>query len=284
MPFTVRPNDALLIVDPQIDFCPGGALPVPNGDAIFPHVNRASALVPVVAASRDWHPPDHISFKEQGGPWPPHCVQNTRGAEFHPALDLRRIQHVVSKATRVDEEAYSAFQGTDLEDWLKERGVERIFVAGLATDYCVRQSVLDARQAGFDVVVLEDSIGAVELKPGDGERALAEMKDAGARMVTAEELMAGAEQLNMDAFRLSKALETLELSVPEAGPFARRLLRVVGRVIIDTGSEGADPAVWANTESMALQWLNEALLPLGYEVAPTKEGGRPQVAKPSTDW
>jgi nicotinamidase/pyrazinamidase len=284
MSIGVRPNDALLIVDPQIDFCPGGALPVPNGDAIFPHLNRASALVPVVAASRDWHPPDHISFKEQGGPWPPHCVQNTRGAEFHPALDTSRIQHVVSKATRADEEAYSAFQGTNLEGWLKERGVERIFFAGLATDYCVRQSVLDARQAGFDVVVLEDSIGAVEVKPGDGQRALEEMKDAGARMATAEELMPGAEQLNMDAFRLSKALETLELSVPEAGPFARCLLRVVGRVIIDTGSEGADPAVWANTESMALQWLNEALEPLGYEVAPTKGSGRPEVAKPNADW
>lgn len=277
MPFGIRPDDALLIVDPQIDFTPGGALAVPHGNAIFPHVNRASALLPLVAASRDWHPKNHNSFKEQGGVWPAHCVQNTSGAEFHPALDTSRIRHIVSKATRPDEEAYSAFQGTDLDDWLKQHGVQRLFVAGLATDYCVRQSVLDARQNGFKVVVLEDSIGAVDVQPGDGERALAEMKAAGASLATAEELVPGADLLNMDAFRLSKALETLQLSVPEAGPLSRTLLRVVGRVIIDTGTEGADPAVWANTESMALRWIDEAVRPLGYEVKPAPDGGRPEI-------
>jgi nicotinamidase/pyrazinamidase len=185
-----RVGDALLIVDPQVDFCPGGALPVPGGDRIFEAVNRASRLAPTVVASRDWHPPDHVSFKAQGGIWPVHCVRDTRGAEFHPALDAGPIDKVVSKATERSEEAYSAFAGTDLEPYLRQRGVRRVFVAGLATDYCVRQSVLDARQAGFDVVVLEDAIGAVDVKPGDGERALAEMRQAGAEVSRTTELAA----------------------------------------------------------------------------------------------
>src|SRR2546423_5390605 len=178
----LRDGDALLIVDPQIDFCPGGALAVPGGDGIFGAVNRAAELAPMVVASRDWHPPDHVSFKEQGGIWPVHCVRDTRGAEFHPALDAQRIDHVVSKATETSEEAYSAFAGTDLEEYLRSRGVGRIIVAGLATDYCVRQSVLDARKAGFEVVVLEDAIGAVNVEPADGERALEEMRAAGAEI------------------------------------------------------------------------------------------------------
>jgi nicotinamidase/pyrazinamidase len=107
-------------------------------------------------------------------------VRETPGAAFHQRLDARRIQHVVNKGTDPEREAYSAFQGTELGDWLRTRGVERVFVAGLATDYCVRQSVLDARTLGFDVVVLEDAIGAVDVNPGDGQRALAEMRAAGA--------------------------------------------------------------------------------------------------------
>lgn len=284
MPFGVRRTDALLIVDPQIDFCPGGALPVPGGDGIFPNVNRTAETVPLVVASRDWHPPDHISFVDRGGPWPAHCVRATRGAEFHPCLDASRIHHVVSKATGSDEEAYSAFDGTGLGDWLRERAVHRLFVAGLATDYCVRQSVLDARAEGFEVVVLEDAIGAVDVEPGDGARALAEMKAAGAQLARTEEVVPGAAGLNMQAFTLSRSLDAIEFSVPEAAPFARRLLRIVGRVLIDTGTEGADPAVWANTETMALQWLNEALRPLGYEVKPVPEGGRAEVTEPSAEW
>jgi nicotinamidase/pyrazinamidase len=183
-----RDGDALLIVDPQVDFCPGGALPVPGGDAIFDAVNRASRMAPVVVASRDWHPPDHVSFKAQGGIWPVHCVRDTPGAAFHPALDSSRVDKVVSKATERSEEAYSAFAGTDLERFLRSRGVRRLFVGGLATDYCVRQSVLDARQAGFDVVVLEDAIGAVDVNPGDGARALEEMRQAGATVGQTTEL------------------------------------------------------------------------------------------------
>jgi nicotinamidase/pyrazinamidase len=177
-----RSSDALLLVDPQVDFCPGGALAVPDGDRIFEPLNRVSAAVPLVVASRDWHPPNHCSFQAQGGPWPVHCVPGTRGAEFHPALDQTRIAAVFSTAMRPDLEAYSAFDDTGLADWLRARGVTRVFVGGLATDYCVRASVLDARREGFDVVVLEDAIGAVEVQPGDGERALGEMRKAGAEV------------------------------------------------------------------------------------------------------
>jgi nicotinamidase/pyrazinamidase len=181
-------RDALLVVDPQVDFCPGGALPVPDGDRIFPAVNLAAARLPLVVASRDWHPPDHISFRARGGPWPPHCQAGTPGAEFHAALDSSLVQEVFSKGTDPDLEAYSAFDGTGLAEWLRSRGVNRLYIGGLATDYCVRASVLDARNAGFEVVVLEDAIGAVEVQPGDGERALAEMREAGAGAARSEEL------------------------------------------------------------------------------------------------
>jgi len=181
--------DALLIVDPQVDFCPGGALPVPGGDAIFPAVERAAAAVPLVVASRDWHPAHHLSFSERGGPWPPHCQAGTPGAEFHPGLARVRIDRVVSKGGDPEREAYSAFDGTDLAGYLRERGVRTLLVAGLATDYCVRASVLDARREGFQVEVLEDGVGAVDVRPGDGERALAEMRAAGAELVRSETLL-----------------------------------------------------------------------------------------------
>jgi nicotinamidase/pyrazinamidase len=181
-------HDALLIVDPQVDFCPGGALPVPGGDQIFPAVNRAAERFSVVVASRDWHPANHISFQARGGPWPVHCQAGTPGAEFHPALDATHVQKVFSKGTEPGVEAYSAFEGTGLAGWLRAHGVDRLFVAGLATDYCVRASVLDARGEGLDVVVLEDAIGAVEVQPGDGARALAEMQRAGASLARSDEL------------------------------------------------------------------------------------------------
>ncbi len=180
--------DALLIVDPQVDFCPGGTLAVPGGDAIFPAVNRASRILPLTVASRDWHPADHCSFQARGGPWPVHCQAGTAGAEFHPALDRSHVAHVFSKGTDPDREAYSAFDGTGLADWLRERRVGRLAVGGLATDYCVRASVLDALREGFRVVVLEDGIGAVDVQPGDGERALAEMRQAGADVRRSDEL------------------------------------------------------------------------------------------------
>jgi len=188
MSVTLGPGDALLIVDPQVDFCPGGTLAVPGGDGIFPAVNRAARSAPLVVASRDWHPADHISFAVRGGPWPPHCVAGTAGAEFHPALESSRIGKVVSKGTDRDREAYSAFDGTGLGAWLRAHGIQRLLVGGLATDYCVRASVLDARREKFEVVVLEDGIGAVDVKPGDGEQALGEMREAGAGTVRSHDL------------------------------------------------------------------------------------------------
>jgi nicotinamidase/pyrazinamidase len=173
-------GDALLIVDPQVDFCPGGTLAVPGGDGIFPAVNRAARMLPLTVASRDWHPADHVSFRARGGPWPAHCVAGTPGAEFHRDLETDRITHVFSKGADPDAEAYSAFDGTGLAEWLRDHQVGRLYVAGLATDYCVRASVLDARREGFDVVVLADAIGAVDVTAGDGERALDEMRQAGA--------------------------------------------------------------------------------------------------------
>lgn len=183
MPSPVPVAGALLIVDPQVDFCPGGALPVAGGDAIFENVNRAAAGAVTVIASRDWHPPGHVSFRSRGGPWPPHCVQGTPGAAFHPRLLAARVGKVFDKGTDPDREAYSAFEGTDLAAWLRGEGVGHLTVAGLATDYCVLNTVLDARRLGFEVAVLEDAVAAVEMAPGDGRRALDRMARAGALLV-----------------------------------------------------------------------------------------------------
>lgn len=186
----VGPGDALLIVDVQRDFLPGGALAVPEGDDVIAPLNDCIALfsekgLPIVA-TRDWHPPDHCSFVDQGGPWPPHCVQQTEGAAFAPALQLPEHALIISKASRSDVEAYSGFEGTELAEMLRHQGVQRIFVGGLATDYCVRATVLDALREGFAVVVLTDAIRAVDAQKED--RALNDMSEAGA-------LPAGSDQL-----------------------------------------------------------------------------------------
>lgn len=161
---------------------------MPSGDRFVDVVNRVAEAAPLVVASRDWHPDDHCSFEAQGGPWPPHCRQGTAGAELHPGLERRHVDLVVSKGDDAARDAYSAFDRTGLEDTLRGRGVERVVVAGLATDYCVRASVLDALAAGFEVVVLEDCIGAVEVSQGDGERALAEMRERGATFARAADV------------------------------------------------------------------------------------------------
>lgn len=184
MTFAVGERDAVLIVDVQKDFLPGGSLAVPHGDEVIPALNRYLALarrsrMPVFA-SRDWHPRNHCSFRAQGGIWPEHCVAGTPGAEFSPALHLRPDAVVVSKATREDADAYSAFSGTDLAEQLRARGVRRLLVGGLATDYCVLNTVRDALQHGFEVLLLRDAVRAVDVKPGDGERAEREMLEAGA--------------------------------------------------------------------------------------------------------
>lgn len=174
---------ALIIVDLQADFCPGGALAVPDGDAIVPRANALarSGAFDLVVATRDWHPVDHGSFvtADPPGPWPVHCVQGTPGAELHPDLDLRPAALVLDKGTAVDTEGYSGFDGTDLAALLHERGVEDVTVVGLATDYCVRATALDARAEGFSVTVEAGATRAVELEPGDGERALDQLRGAG---------------------------------------------------------------------------------------------------------
>jgi nicotinamidase/pyrazinamidase len=184
------PGDALVIVDVQRDFLPGGALAVPGGDRVIAPLNRCAAHfaalgLPVVA-SRDWHPADHCSFAAQGGPWPPHCVAGTSGAAFAETLRLPPATETISKATTAERDAYSAFGGTPLEAWLRERGVRRLFVGGLATDYCVLQTVGDARERGFEVVVVEDAIAAVDVQPSDGPRAIGEMRSAGARFASSD--------------------------------------------------------------------------------------------------
>ena len=185
-------RSVLLIGDVQVDFCPGGTLAVPGGDQVIPTINEAvrwfhARKFPIMAV-RDWHPPNHSSFREQGGPWPLHCVQMSKGAQFHPDLVLPPGTVVVSKATDPKREAYSAFEGTTLEDRLREVNAERLYVTGLATDYCVRQTVLDARRLGFQVVVLEDAIRGIDASPGDSARAIDEMRAAGAILAKATTL------------------------------------------------------------------------------------------------
>lgn len=189
---TLQPGDMLLVVDVQRDFLPGGALGVADGDAVVPVLNSYIALfgrcgLPVLF-SRDWHPPGHCSFHAAGGPWPPHCVAGSPGADFAPGLDVGTGAEVISKATRPEADAYSAFDATGLAATLRARGCRRLFVGGLATDYCVLASVRDARAAGFDTVLLGDAVRAVELEPGDGARALAAMQAAGARVITLDAL------------------------------------------------------------------------------------------------
>ena len=176
-------GDALLIVDIQNDFCPGGALDVPEGDKVIPIVNKwieeaITAGIPVFA-SRDWHPPNHISFSDRGGPWPPHCIQGTHGAAFHRDLRLPSNVQIISKAHTPEKESYSAFGDTDLASRLRNAHVKRLWVGGLAQDYCVRASALDAIREGFDVHVIVDATRAVNVNPQDGQRALTEIEQAG---------------------------------------------------------------------------------------------------------
>ena len=176
---------ALVIVDFQNDFCPGGALAVPDGDAIAGRINElaGSGEFDLVVATRDWHPPDHGSFAENGGPWPVHCVAGTPGAELHHALDPTPIDAIFDKGQERDTEGYSGFEGTDLAKLLRDRDVDRVTVVGLATDYCVKNTVLDALREGFKVRALTEAMRAVNLRPGDDARALEEMRRAGAEIV-----------------------------------------------------------------------------------------------------
>ena len=189
---------ALLIVDLQNDFCPGGALGVDGGDEVIAVANklaaRAAALGMPVYASRDWHPIDSTHFSAHGGPWPAHCVAGTPGARLHADLALPSGVMIVTKGTTRDDHGYSAFDGTvtgrgPLADDLRARGVDHLIVAGLATDYCVRASVLDARRLGFGVTLVEDGVRAVNRAPGDGARAVDEMRQAGADVRPASDIL-----------------------------------------------------------------------------------------------
>lgn len=186
-------KDALIVVDMQRDFMPGGALPVPEGDKIIPRLNQYtrlfSSLGLPVFFTRDWHPPDHISFKEQGGVWPPHCVQNTEGAMFHKDLFIPQDNRfIISKGTSKDFDAYSGFQGTVLDSLLRERGIRRVFVGGVATDYCVKNTVLGSINLGYEAFLLLDGIKGVDVNPGDSERAIEEMLRAGAVGISIEDI------------------------------------------------------------------------------------------------
>ncbi|MFA5915042.1 MAG: isochorismatase family protein [Burkholderiales bacterium] len=188
----LQTGDALIAVDVQNDFLPGGSLAVPQGDAVVPALKHylaafAAYALPVFA-TRDWHPPDHCSFKAQGGIWPPHCVAGTYGAEFAPGLALPPTAIVISKATAPGTDSYSGFGGTDLAARLRAVHATRLFIGGLATDYCVLNTVRDALGAGFAVLLLADAIRAVELKSGDGARAQDEMQRLGARAICYEDL------------------------------------------------------------------------------------------------
>jgi nicotinamidase/pyrazinamidase len=176
---------ALVVVDYQNDFAsPGGALSVSGGDAIAGRINELmrSGDYELVVATRDWHPPDHGSFTDQGGIWPVHCVQDTDGAQLHPDLDAGAVDEIVDKGQERSTEGYSGFDGTRLAELLRERDIDQVTVVGLATDYCVKQTALEALQEGFAVTVDTTAVRGVDVEPGDSERALAELRAAGAVM------------------------------------------------------------------------------------------------------
>lgn len=190
------PGDALIVIDVQRDFLPGGALAVPGGDEILPTLNRcleafASLGLPVFA-TRDWHPEGHCSFRERGGPWPRHCVAGTEGARFPEELRLPPSTVVISKAGDPKRDAYSGFDGTELEARLRALGARRVFLGGLATDYCVRATARDALKLGFSATILRDAVRAVDYEAG--QRALAESRAEGAALAASSELTGGVSE------------------------------------------------------------------------------------------
>jgi len=187
MVLALHSDDALLVVDCQNDFFPGGALAVPAGDEILPAVNRLMAACGTaggtVVLTRDWHPADHCSFEAEGGTWPAHCVRGTAGADLHAGLQPPPVAMIVHKATSSDRDTYSAFDGTDLAAHLRQRGIRRLVVVGLALDYCVKATLLDGLEAGFEAVLALDGTRAVNVNRGDGDAAVDAMRKAGARVV-----------------------------------------------------------------------------------------------------
>ncbi len=182
---SLQADDALIVVDVQNDFLPGGSLAVAQGDEVVPLLNEyirrfASKHLPIFA-TRDWHPAKHCSFHERGGPWPAHCIGGSEGAQFAPGLSLPAEARVISKGQQIEPDAYSGFEGTDLAAQLREAGVRRVFIGGLATDYCVFNTVKDSLKEGLATVLLLDAVRPVDIRIGDGEAAIAEMLKVGAQ-------------------------------------------------------------------------------------------------------
>ncbi len=192
MTMTIAPDDALIVVDVQHDFLPGGAGAVAEGERIFAPINVLAPRFARVYATRDWHPRDHTSYAEYGGPWPVHCVAGTHGAAFDPRLQREHVDVIVDKGTERTTDGYSGFAATNLASDLRAHAVHRVFVCGLATDYCVKATALDARAAGFDTVVVADASAAVNVHPGDEERALDELRANGVRVVTHSDILGDA--------------------------------------------------------------------------------------------
>jgi len=188
----IQPTDALIVVDVQNDFCPGGALAVDEGDRVSPVINQLMPLFQHVAFTRDWHPEDHCSFADPpdfaDGSWPAHCIAHSPGAEFHGDLEVPADAIIVDKGTDPDKEAYSGFSGTALAGKLRKRGVRRLFVCGLATEYCVEQTALDGLRNGFKVVLVENACRGVNFPPGSAARAVEEMKAAGVEVHWSKDL------------------------------------------------------------------------------------------------
>ncbi|HEY0403809.1 MAG TPA: isochorismatase family protein [Blastococcus sp.] len=189
--YEIRPDDALVVVDVQHDFLPGGALGVAEGERIFGPIDELAPRFSRVYATRDWHPENHSSYAQYGGPWPVHCVAGTHGAAFDARLNLDNVDVVIDKGTDRETDGYSGFAATALEGDLRAHGVRRVFVCGLATDYCVKATALDAKAAGFDVVVIEDAAAAVNVEPGDEERALGALRAAGVAVAHSADVSGG---------------------------------------------------------------------------------------------
>ena len=187
-------DSALILVDIQNDFCPGGALAVNEGDRIVPIANKLIPRFPLVISTQDWHPANHVSFIARGGPWPPHCVQGTAGAALHDDLKTDKIAHYFRKASVPDKDDYSEFAGIDeqgrsLDEVLRAHGVTSIYVVGLATDYCVLETVLDGLKYSYEVYAVTDAMRAVNVNPDDGETALRKMESTGAHLITSREVI-----------------------------------------------------------------------------------------------
>lgn len=194
---SLKSDDALVLTDIQNDFLPGGALEILNADQVIPPLNQLigafeKSRLPIIA-TRDWHPENHCSFKEQGGPWKKHCVQDTPGALFSEKLRFPSRAVVISKATQANKEAYSAFSDTSLHETLLAKGVKRIFIGGLATDFCVYFTTKDALKLGYQVVILKDAVRGIDLHPGDSEKALNELQTLGATLSTTGQVLAAQE-------------------------------------------------------------------------------------------